>query len=59
MLQFLEAFNFPQDIAVFPGFVLALHLLDGNYFVVGIHGFEDDSKGAIAYRFEKFILLHV
>jgi hypothetical protein len=59
MLKFLEALDFPEDIDVFPAFVLALHFLDGHYFVVWSQSLEDHSERAISDVLNYLIFLHL
>lgn len=58
VIQFLEALDFSQDVAVFYIFVFAFHFLDGDDFIVRGDSFEDNSKGPIAYSFNYLIFLH-
>lgn len=58
MVQLFQAFDFPEDVAILPGLVLALHFFDGDDLVIGIHGLEDHPVGAVADRLHYLILLH-
>lgn len=58
MIKLLQALDFAENVAVFYTFVFALHLLDGDNFVVWGDCSEDYSVGTIAYSFNYLIFLH-
>lgn len=59
MIEFAQRLDLPEGEDLLHVGILLLHLLDGDDFLVGADGLEDDSEGAVAEGFLYSVLLHI